>query len=123
MAKLLPTAVNDKELDEIATATEMVVCSTQPTTYTEAHTTYKLASVVMAPGDFTKAAGVVSGRKLTVAAKSAVPISTGGTALHIVLTRTADSALLLVTICTSQVLTAGGTVDVPAWVFESQAPA
>ncbi len=122
MGKLLPTAINDKELDEIATATEMTVCSTQPTTYAQAHTDYKLADVVMAGGDFAKAAGVPDGRKVTVAAKSAIPIDTGGDAQHVALTRTADSTLLLVTTCTLQTLTAGGTVDVPAWVFNAGAP-
>jgi hypothetical protein len=122
MAKLLPTAVNDKELDEIATATRMCVCSTQPTTYTEAITTYELADVTMAGGDFTKAAGTPDGRKVTMAAKSAVPIDIGGTASHVALVRVADTTLLLVTTCTSQALTAGGTVDVPAWVFNAGAP-
>lgn len=122
MSKYLPTATNDGELDLIASATEEVVCSTQPTTYAEAHTAYMLAHVVMVGGDFTKAAGDVSGRKVTAAAKSGISITNSGTALHVALTITGTSTLLLVTTCTSQALTAGGTVDVPAWKFEAQAP-
>ena len=51
MAKATPDAVLDKILDEIATATSMVACSAQPTTYAEATSTYALADVVMAGRD------------------------------------------------------------------------
>ena len=122
MAKALPTATNDGELDIIATATEIVVCSAQPTTYTEAHTTYKLAATTLSGGDFTKAAGSPDGRKVTIAAKSGVSISNTGTATHVALTITGSSTLVLVTTCTSQSLTSGGTVDIPAFVFNAGAP-
>jgi hypothetical protein len=120
MAKAVPDAVLDKTLDEIATATRMVACSAQPTTYTEANATYALADVTMAGGDFTKANGDSSGRKVTMAAKSGVLIDTSGTANHVALVRVADSTLLYVTTCTSQALTANGsnTVTFPAWDIE-----
>jgi hypothetical protein len=57
MAKATPDAVLDQMLDEIATATRMIACSAQPTTYTEANATFALADVTMAGGDFTKANG------------------------------------------------------------------
>jgi hypothetical protein len=125
MAKATPDAVLDKPLDEIATATRMIACSAQPTTYTEANATYALADVTMAGGDFTKADGDVSGRKVTVAAKSGVLIDASGTATHVALVRVADSTLLYVTTCTSQVLTANGsnTVNLPAWDIEFADPA
>lgn len=124
MAKATPDAVLDKMLDEIATATRMVACSAQPTSFTEANATYALADVTMASGDFTKANGDVSGRKLTVAAKSSVLIDASGTSTHIALVRVADSTLLYVTTCTSQALTANGsnTVNFPAWDIEIADP-
>jgi hypothetical protein len=120
MAKATPDAVLDQMLDEIATATRMIACSAQPTTYTEANATFALADVTMAGGDFTKANGDTSGRKVTVAAKSSVLIDASGTANHVALVRVADSTLLYVTTCTSQALTANGsnTVNFPAWDIE-----
>lgn len=124
MAKATPDAVLDKMLDEIATATRMVACSAQPTSFTEANATYALADVTMAGADFTKANGDVSGRKVTVGAKSGVLIDASGTANHIALVRVADSTLLYVTTCTSQALTANGsnTVNFPAWDIEIADP-
>lgn len=124
MAKATPDAVLDKPLDEIATATRMIACSAQPTTYAEANSTYALADVTMAGGDFTKANGDVSGRKVTMGAKSSVLIDVSGTATHIALVRVSDSTLLYVTTCTSQALTANGsnTVNFPAWDIEFADP-
>lgn len=122
MAKFAPDAVLDTPLDEVATATLLTVCATQPTTYTEATATFKLADVVIDGSDFSKANGDVSGRKVTVGAQSAVPIDSSGTADHVALVRTADSTLLYVTTVPSQALTSGGTVDVGAWDIEIADP-
>lgn len=123
MAKAAPDPVMDAAFDYIDQSTEMTVCNAQPTTYTEAHTTFKLADVTMvADTDYTKADGDVSGRKVTVAAKSSVPVDTSGTATHVALTRVADSTLRYVTTCTSQALTAGNTVNIPAWDIEIADP-
>ena len=98
----------------------MTVCNAQPTTYAEATSTFKLADVVMASADFTLSNGDTSGRKVAVAAKSAVPIDTTGTAVFVALVDAA--ALLIVTTCTSQALTSGGTVDIPTWDDEIADP-
>ena len=125
MAKAIPDAILDKTLDEIATATKQVLCSAQPTTYTEANATYALADIVIDGADFTKANGDTSGRKVTIAAQSGVLIDTSGTGTHIALIRTADSTLIYVTTCTSQAVTANGsnTVNMPAWDIELADPA
>lgn len=125
MGKATPDAVLDKPLDEIATATRLIACSAQPTTFTEANATYALADVTMAGGDFTKANGDTSGRKVTMGAKSSVLIDNSGTATHVALVRVSDSTLLYVTTCTSQALTANGsnTVNFPAWDIEIADPA
>lgn len=115
MAKFASDSVLDALLDKIATGTILTVCSTQPTNRTEAVTTYKLADVVIDSGDFSKADGSPSGRMLTVAQQDNVPVDSSGTAQHVAICDGSD--LLYVTTVTSQVLTAGNTVTVPAWTI------
>lgn len=105
--------------------TRMVACSAEPTNYTEANATYALADVTMADTDFTIADGDVSGRKVTVAAKSSVTIDASGDATHVALLDVTGTALLYVTTCTTLTLTSGGsnTIGFPAWDIEIAAPA
>jgi hypothetical protein len=121
MAKLVHDDVLDGAFDVLDQADLMTVCSSQPTTRTEAITTYKLADVAMTPNtDYTKANGDTNGRKVTVAAKSSVAVDSSGTATHVALVD--GSRLLYVTTCTSQALTAGNTVNFPAWDIEIADP-
>ncbi len=120
MAKSASDAVLDALLDKVATGTILTVCSAEPTTRTEAVTTYKLADETMSSGDYSKANGDTSGRKLTVAQQADVPVDSNGTATHVAICD--GSNLLYVTTCTSQVLTAGNTVTVPAWKIEVSDP-
>jgi hypothetical protein len=123
MAKSVNTAVLDLALNDVKTnGNKMVVCSAQPTTYAEANATYMLANVAMAAGDYTLAAGDVSGRKVTTGAKTGIAITNSGTATHVAIIDTVNSILKLVTTCTSQALSVGGTVDVPAWKWEINNP-
>jgi len=98
----------------------MTVCSQEPTTRTEAVTTYALADVAMASGDFTIADGDTNGRKVTVGAKADVPVDTTGTGNHVALVD--GTRLLYVTTCTAQALTSGNTVNFPAWDAEIADP-
>lgn len=102
--------------------TKIVICSTQPTNYTEANSTYDLANVTVDSSDFTAANGDVSGRKLTTGAQSGVSITDSGDATHVAWLDVANSKLLYVTTCTTQTLTAGGTVNIPACDFEIADP-
>lgn len=121
MAKSVHDDVLDGAFDVLDQADLMTVCSQQPTTRTEAVTTYKLADIAVTPNtDFTKANGDTSGRKVTVAAKSGVTVDSSGTATHIALVD--GTRLLYVTTCTSQALTAGNTVNIPAWDVEIADP-
>ena len=113
MSKFASDSVLDALLDEIATGTILTVCSTQPTTRTEAVTTYKLADVTIDSGDFSKADGSPNGRKLTVAQQDNVAVDSSGTAQHVAICD--GSNLLYVTTVTSQSLTSGNTVTIPAW--------
>jgi hypothetical protein len=124
MAKFANDSVMDAALAVIATGTILTVCSAQPTTRTEAVTTYKLADVVMTAGsgngDYLIANGDVSGRKVSVLQQTDVPVDSSGTATHVAICD--GTNLLLVTTCTSQVLTAGNTVTVPAFDDEIADP-
>lgn len=121
MAKSVHDSVLDGAFDILDQANIMNVCSAEPTTRTEAITTFSLADVPMTVNtDYTKANGDTSGRKCTVAAKSAVPVDSSGTATHVALCD--GTNLLYVTTCTSQVLTAGNTVNIPAWKIEIADP-
>lgn len=121
MAKSVHDDVLDGAFDVLDQADLMTVCSAEPTTRTEAITTFKLADVAMTPNtDYTKANGTVSGRKVTVAAKSGVTVDSTGTATHVALVDA--TRLLYVTTCTSQALTAANTVNFPAWAVEIADP-
>lgn len=119
MAKFTDDSVLDAALAKVATATRMVVCSAQPANFAGI-AAVALADVTMTAGagngDYTLANGDVSGRKLTVAAQSGVTVDASGTATHVVLDD--GSTLLHATTCTSQALTAGNTVNVPAFDVE-----
>ena len=123
MAKAVDsTTVLDAALNGVAACNVQHICSAQPANYAGI-AAVSLGSVSMTPvTNYTKAAGDSSGRKVTVAAKSGVTVGTTGTATHLVLALTTDSTLRLVTTCTSQAVTSGGTVDIPAWKLELQSP-
>jgi len=123
MAKAVDsTTVLDAALNGVAACNVQHICSAQPANYAGI-AAVSLGSVSMTPvTNYTLAAGDSSGRKVTVAAKSGVTVGTTGTATHLVLALTTDSTLRLVTTCTSQAVTSGGTVDIPAWKLELQSP-
>jgi hypothetical protein len=112
----------DAMLDLIATADTMTVCSGQPANVAGI-SAVALADATLTPGDgngdFTVGNGDTNGRKLTVAAQSNVDIDTSGTATHVVID---DGTNLYITTCSSQALTSGGTVTVPAVDIEVADP-
>ena len=124
MAKNTPAATLDAFLAKIATATRLTVCTTEPSSFADI-ANVDLASVVMTAGlgggDYSAAlAGDVSGRKTTVAQQTDIAIHTTGDAQHVVLDD--GAAIIAITTCTLQGLTSGGTVTVPAWDVEINAP-
>lgn len=123
MAKACPDVVFDQMLAKIATGTRLMVCSGQPANFAGI-AAVALADVVMTAGtgngDYTIGDGDTNGRKVRVEQQANVPIDSSGTATHISIDD--GSTLLYVTTCTSQALTAGGTVTVPAWDVEVADP-
>lgn len=122
MAKQAPDATIDSMFDYIDQCNIMHVCSAEPANYAGI-AAVSLASVALTPDtDFTKAAGDTSGRKVTVAAKNGVSVTSSGTATHIAIARSTDTTLRYVTTCTSQALTSGNTCNIPAWKIEVADP-
>jgi len=119
MAKWQNDAVLDAALSYVQNnTTQEAVCSAQPTTYAEATSTYKLAlKTGLTSGSFTGPTnGDTSGRKLTVNQQASITVDSSGDATHIALC--SGSVLLYVTTCTTQTLSSGNTVTVPAWDIE-----
>lgn len=118
--------VMDAALAEVATSVMLRVCSGADNPADRAAAiSATLASVALTPGagngDFTLANGDSNGRKLTVAQQTDISITASGDAT--IVTLDDGTALQYVTTCTSQSLTSGGTVTVPAWDIEIADPA
>jgi hypothetical protein len=123
MAKTLDDSVIDGSLNIVKNgATQLCLCSAQPTTYAEATATYMLVlKTGLTSGSFTGPVnGDVSGRKLTVNAITGTSVTNSGTAIYVALC--SGTTLLLVDTCTSQGLTAGNTVNTPAFKWEITDP-
>ena len=123
MAKSISNAVLDAACSKIATCTTLSVCSAEPANFAGI-AAVTLAAVTLTAGDgngdYTIADGTTNGRKVTVAQQASISITASNTATHIALD---DGATLqAVTTCTSQALTSGGTVTVPAFKFEFADP-
>ena len=121
MAKAAPDAGLDAALTWFTDADLMILCSDQPTTYTEATSTYALADV--APTFDAIANGDTSGRKRGVQAKTGVAVDTSGDATHVALVKSGDTTLRYVTTCPTQAVSSGGTADIGAWKIEIADPA
>lgn len=119
MAKSLPDATLDGLLDVIAGGNALNVCSAEPANQAGI-AAVSLASVTLDSGDFTKANGDTSGRKVTVAAQNGLTVAASGTATHVVVSD--GSALKAVTTCASQVLTSGNPLNVSAFKCEVADP-
>ena len=92
---------------------------TEPTTYTEANATYALASITgLTSGDYTLAAGDVSGRKITLDAQTGLTVSAEGTTLVAAIVDTSNSKLLIYSPCTQLLVYVGNTVNTTAMELE-----
>ena len=121
MGKSVSNAVLDAALAVIATCTQLDITSDAGT---PANLTNSLASVALTAGDgngdYTIADGGTSGRKITVSEQASIEVITTGDAKHIVLSL--SGTIHLTTTCTTQTLTDGNTVTVPAFVDEIADP-
>jgi hypothetical protein len=116
MSKIETSAMTDGGLTKMNTCIHLTVCAGQPTTFADI-AARKLATVTFSASSFTLAAGDGGAgcRKATVPQQSTLSITGSGTADHVAID---DGTDYIVTTCTSQALTSGGTVTVPAWKKE-----
>jgi hypothetical protein len=122
MAKLAPNTFLDAYLGYIDDADRLCICSAEPTTYTEAVTTYVLAVHTLTSADFA-IADDISGRKLTIAAQAGIEITGGdANATHIALAKSSGSVLIAVTTCDTEAVVTGQLVALPAWKINIQDP-
>lgn len=119
MAKDASQGILDAPLTLIAGFNRLTVCSGQPASVAGI-AAVALADVTLDSGDFTLAANDTTGRKVTVGAQSAVPVDTTGAPTHLVID---DGTDFLVTTCSGPGLTAGSTVNVPAFAVRMPEPA
>ena len=119
MGKAVPDAIFDLMLDECE-GTHISICSAEPANYAGI-AAVTLAGAASISGSYTAANGDTSGRKNTCPAQTGISIGTTGTATHVVTHNNTDT-MYVVTTCTSQALTSGGTVDTNAWDQEIQDP-
>lgn len=124
MAKELHDDLLDAALSYLSTnGNELVVCGTEPTTYTEAHTTYMLANTTLTGGSYTGPAnGDASGRKITVNAQTSISPTSAGTGNWVCVTDTSNSKLLAKTSCPAKAFDTGDTLDIAAFDIEIQDP-
>lgn len=115
MTKSLDNTVLDAPEAIIDNVTALHVCSSAPANHAGI-AAVSLADVTVDASDFTAADGDSSGRKVTVAAQSGVTVDTSGTATH--LAGTDGTTMLFLTEVTSQALTSGNTINIPAFDIE-----
>lgn len=120
MGKILTDAVLDGSLDIIATATEIYLCTSEPADRAAAIAASVIPAHTLAGGDFTKANGDVSGRKITVSAQNGLTADETGTVNHIALCT--GSVMRAVTTCTGQAVTSGNTVNIGSFKAELTDP-
>lgn len=125
----MATAIlNDRVLDNGLTvldteANKILICSAQPTTYTEANSTYALGnSTTLSIG--APAARSPSGRQVTVAAVSDGTVTANGTATHYAIVDTVNSRLLATApLTSSQVVYSGNSFTLASFTIGIPAPA
>lgn len=113
MAKYVADEIMDNGLNYWKTnGTEVYLCTSEPADRAAAISTAVASKTDLTSGDYTLADGAVSGRKLTANAQAGVTASATGTATH--MAWCSGTTLLVVTTVTSQLVTSGNPVNLPA---------
>ncbi len=119
MAKFIDDSAFDAAIAVLDNATTMHVTSAQPANHAGI-AAVSLGSVAMTAGtgggDYTIGNGDTSGRKMTVLTQTIASASASGTATHVC--GTDGTTLLWVATCTSQSITSGNPISVPAFDIE-----
>lgn len=121
MAKKVDQYFLDGFLEILDNCTHFAVCSTEPANHAGI-AAVTLASKTITAGhagaDYSLGAGSPDGRALTTAQQSDISITASGDATHVV---RSDGTNIVVTTCTTQTLTSGGTVTVNSYAHTIRA--
>lgn len=114
MAKFVNDLIMDNGLNYWKNnGTEVYLCTSQPADRAAAISSAVASKTNLTSGDYTGPSdGTTSGRKLTANAQSGLTASADGTATH--MAWCSGTTLLVVTTVTSQAVTSGNTVNLPA---------
>lgn len=125
MAAFINDRVFDNGLTVLDTeSTGIYLCSQQPTTYTEAITTYALAAKSSGYTSGSPADGASSGRRVTFPAVTDGTCSATGTATHFAVVDSVNSRLLVTHTLSASVATAtGATMTLAAFDVTKPDPA
>lgn len=115
MGKVATDGFIDGGLDAIDGSTAFNICSAEPSSIAECDSLSLIPAHTLAGGDFTKANGDSSGRKLTVGAQNNLTVDVAGSATHICIN---DGADFYCTTCTPESLGIGDDVSCPPWDIE-----
>lgn len=121
MAKKVDQYFLDGFLEILDNCTHFAVCSAEPANHAGI-AAVTLASKTITAGhagaDYSLGAGSPDGRALTTAQQADISITASGDATHVV---RSDGTNIVVTTCTTQTLTSGGTVTVNAYAHTIRA--
>ena len=114
MAKFVNDLIMDNGLNYWKNnGTEVYLCTSQPSDRATAISSAVASKTNLTSGDYTGPSdGTTNGRKLTANAQSGLTASGTGTATH--MAWCSGTALLLVTTVTSQAVSSGNSVSLPA---------
>lgn len=113
MGKYLPDAIIQKSLDYVKTnVAKICICSTRPTNFAEANSTYMLAQANYSGDNITISDGDSSGRKATFAAATNITVTNDGTAAHVAYISTDE--LLCVFTCTEKAVEKDDIINIKA---------
>lgn len=123
MAKSVDLNSIDALLNDIKTnGNKLHLLNADPGTTFSNIASFTLGNVTVASGDFTLANGTTNGRKVTIAGKTGIAVTAAGTGTHVAVVDTVNSRIKLVTTCTSQAVSNGGTFDIASWAYEVNLP-
>ena len=117
MSKWQNDGMLDAALAYLLNATTVHLCSAQPTTYTEAATTYTLGYKVVPGGAIGAPADATSGRQITISGTTIgdITVATAGNATHVAFV--SASSLIYVTTCTAKTVAVGEKVEVSSIII------
>jgi len=129
MAKWAHDDIMDAALDYIIDNSDyLYLCTSDTETagtpdYTKVTTTANLISGhAVTSGDFAIDDGDTSGRKVTVAEQANLSVTVSGDAVNVCLVDSGNTKVLYQTTCTTQSLSSGSQVTIPAWDIEFRDP-